>query len=167
MTCTTFGADLTSTTCADPDSGGPKVPKLRDILRTVKLPDFREDKGGSWPFEPSELIRDLMDGKQSLDDPKLQSLLLDWIESADYNIFLNKDTEEQVYALAAKRGNIVYPLTFRKRRGTTGNIVGGNIASRSRASDHGKRCACISHADARRCTRRKRRAPRALRGRRT
>ena len=76
----------------------------------------RADKGGDWPFDPNGLIRDLVAGRMTLDDPYLQAVLLDWIESEDRNVFLNQDTGEFVYVLSAKRGNKVYATRKSKKR---------------------------------------------------
>ncbi|MBE6519710.1 MAG: hypothetical protein E7Z68_01125 [Thermoplasmata archaeon] len=86
------------------------------VLEGVRKIRRRTCNGGDWPFDPNELIRDLVAGRMTLDDPYLQAVLLDWIESEDRNVFLNQDTGEFVYALSAKRGNKVYATRKSKRR---------------------------------------------------
>jgi hypothetical protein len=116
---------LTSTTCSEPVSDGIPRANFRDVIRSIKLPKRRSESGGFWPYEPNDLIRQLTDGSLSLDNPKIQSELLDWIESADYNKFLNKKTGEKIYALAAKRGNVVYAARKSKKRDEVKNALVG------------------------------------------
>ena len=63
----------------------------------------------------------------SLDDPLLQAILLDWIESEDYNKFLNLDTGEFIYAKSAKRGNVVYATRKTKKRDALKNAIEGKV----------------------------------------
>ena len=86
------------------------------VLEGVRKIRRHTCNGGDWPFEPNDLIRDLVAGRMTLDDPYLQAVLLDWIESEDRNVFLNQDTGEFVYALSAKRGNKVYATRKSKKR---------------------------------------------------
>jgi len=91
-------------------------PKLKDVLLNVRKLEFRANASGDWPFDRQELIRDLVRGKRSLSDPTLQAILLDWIESEDYNKFMDLETGEVVYAQSAKRGNKVYATRKTKKR---------------------------------------------------
>ena len=53
-------------------------------------------------------MADLTSGKKSLLGADLQSAFLDCLESEDYNVFLNTESGEKIYALSCKRGNVVY-----------------------------------------------------------
>ena len=53
-------------------------------------------------------MRDLVDGKITLEDESLQRAGLDWFGSEDYNVYQNKETGELIYALCSKRGNVVH-----------------------------------------------------------
>ncbi len=88
---------------------------LDELLRCAEV-RRRTDAGGDWPFEPGDLIRQLLDGELSLYDSHLQALLLDWIEAEDHNVFLNQETGVFTYALSAKRGNKVYATRKSKKR---------------------------------------------------
>ena len=91
-------------------------PRLKDAFRNVPKPDFRTKNCGSWPFDNEELIRDLVEHRRSLDDPLLQAILLDWMETEDYNKFINLETGEIIFAQSAKRGNVVYATRKTKNR---------------------------------------------------
>jgi hypothetical protein len=78
-------------------------------------------------FDTEELIRQLVTGERSLDDPLLQAILLDWIESEDYNKFRNLETGETIYAQSAKRGNVVYATRKTKKRDAMKNVIEGKI----------------------------------------
>lgn len=67
----------------------------------------RTDNCGEWPFVPSELMADLVSGEKSLDNEYLQSTMMDWLESKDYNHFKNLNGTD-IFSLVCKRGNIVY-----------------------------------------------------------
>jgi len=54
------------------------------------------------------LIAELIDGETSISDPELQSTLLDWMASIDYNLFRNTETGDDYYAMCCRRGNVVY-----------------------------------------------------------
>lgn len=58
---------------------------LSEIIRNAPAIERRAGESGCWPYEPEELITKLVDGEMSISDPHLQAILLDWIESADYN----------------------------------------------------------------------------------
>ena len=62
-----------------------------------------------------------------MDDPLLQAILLDWIESEDYNKFLNLETGEFIYAKSAKRGNVVYVTRKTKKRDALKNAIEGKV----------------------------------------
>ena len=62
-----------------------------------------------------------------MDDPLLQAILLDWIESEDYNKFLNLETGEFIYAKSAKRGNVVYATRKTKKRDALKNAIEGKV----------------------------------------
>ncbi|MBR4504284.1 MAG: hypothetical protein IKP20_04865 [Candidatus Methanomethylophilaceae archaeon] len=72
-------------------SAVPRVP-LSDVLKALSEIKRRTDKSGCWPFETEELIKRLVSGDMSISDPSLQAILLDWMESEDYNEFVNLDT---------------------------------------------------------------------------
>lgn len=55
-----------------------------------------------------QLMRDLVEGRLTLETVELQRVGLDWFESEDYNVFSNKETGEVIYSLCSKRGNIVH-----------------------------------------------------------
>ena len=99
-----------------PEQGSDGRPSIIDELLHSAEVRRRTDAGGDWPFEPGDLIRQLLDGELSLYDSHLQALLLDWIEAEDHNVFLNQDTGEFVYVLSAKRGNKVYATRKSKKR---------------------------------------------------
>lgn len=53
-------------------------------------------------------MRDLVEGRITLEDESLQKTGLDWFGSEDYNVYQNKETGELIYALCSKRGNVVH-----------------------------------------------------------
>ncbi len=53
-------------------------------------------------------MRDLVEGRLTLDDENLQMAALDWFQSEDYNVFTNTETGEMIHALCSKRGNVVH-----------------------------------------------------------
>ena len=53
-------------------------------------------------------MRDLVEGRLTLETVELQQIGLDWFESEDYNVFFNRETGETIYALCSKRGNVVH-----------------------------------------------------------
>ncbi|MBE6528240.1 MAG: hypothetical protein E7Z64_03620 [Thermoplasmata archaeon] len=57
----------------------------------------------------------------------LQAILLDWIESEDYNKFTNLETGEIIYAQSAKRGNVVYATRKTKKRDALKNALEGKV----------------------------------------
>ena len=69
---------------------------------------FRSDFSGEWPYEPVQLMRDLVEGRLTLETVELQQIGLDWFESEDYNVFFNRETGETIYTLCSKRGNVVH-----------------------------------------------------------
>ena len=89
---------------------------MRDVIKNIPKVQRRTDNSGDWPFDTDELIRQLLRGEITLDDPILQATLLDWIESEDYNKFINLETKEVIYAQSAKRGNVVYATRKTKNR---------------------------------------------------
>lgn len=68
---------------------------------------FKGTKGGEWKHG-AELIADMVMGNKTLQDDDLQKELFDWILTDEKNMFRNKQTQELVFALAAKRGNVAY-----------------------------------------------------------
>ena len=117
-----------------PSDGTPDAEKLtskkstfRAILRDVKTKEHRTDANGEWPFDPLDLIKDLVEGKRSLEDENLQAILFDWMESSDYNKFINLETGEIIYAQSAKRGNVVYATRKTKKRDAVKNAISGKI----------------------------------------
>lgn len=69
---------------------------------------FRSEFSGEWPYDPEQLMRDLVEGRITLEDESLQKTGLDWFGSEDYNVYQNKETGELIYALCSKRGNVVH-----------------------------------------------------------
>ena len=69
---------------------------------------FRSEFSGEWPYDPEQLMRDLVEGRITLEDESLQRTGLDWFGSEDYNVYQNKETGELIYALCSKRGNVVH-----------------------------------------------------------
>ncbi len=102
-------------------------PTLKDVLLSMRKIELRANANGCWPFDHLKLIGDLVKGKRSLNDPGLQAILLDWIQSEDYNKFLNLETGEIVYAQSAKRGNMVYATRKTKKRDVLKNAIEGKI----------------------------------------
>jgi hypothetical protein len=102
-------------------------PSLKEVLLGVRRMEFRANANGDWPFDPEELIRDLVEGRKSLNDPILQATLLDWMESEDYNEFLDLETGEKVLTLSAKRGNVVYATRKTKKRDMIKNALDGRV----------------------------------------
>ncbi len=108
------------------EKGHRKV-SLSDVLRNIPVIKRRTQESGCWPFDSDELIRQLVRGERSLDDPLLQAILLDWIESEDYNKFTNLETGEVIYAQSAKRGNVVYATRKTKKRDAMKNALEGKV----------------------------------------
>lgn len=69
-----------------------------------------------WPYDPVQLMVDLLTGTETLDSIGLQKNLVDWMSSNDYNVFKNLETGEQIYAMQCKRGNIVHATRKSKQR---------------------------------------------------
>jgi hypothetical protein len=110
----------------EPLEGRPKI-TLSDVLRNIPVIKRRAKESGCWPFDTDEFIIKLLKGEMSLDDPLLQAILLDWIESEDYNKFLNLETGEFIYAKSAKRGNVVYATRKTKKRDALKNAIEGKV----------------------------------------
>lgn len=102
-------------------------PRLKDILHTLKRIERRTESNGDWPFETQALIKDLVNHRKSLSDSDLQAILLDWIESEDHNEFIDTETGEKIFALSAKRGNVVYATRKTKKRDTIRNTLDNKI----------------------------------------
>ena len=102
-------------------------PRLKDILHTLKKIERRTESNGCWPFETQALIKDLVNHRKSLSDSDLQAILLDWIESEDHNEFIDTETGEKIFALSAKRGNVVYATRKTKKRDTIRNALDDKI----------------------------------------
>lgn len=100
---------------------------LSDVLRNLPVIKRRTSESGCWPFDPNELIIQLVRGERSLNDPLLQAILLDWIESEDYNKFANPQTGGIVYAQSAKRGNVVYATRKTKKRDLMKDALEGKV----------------------------------------
>lgn len=100
---------------------------LTDVFMNIPVIKRRTSESGCWPFETEELVRQLVRGERSLDDPLPQAILLDWIESEDYNKFRNLETGEVIYAQSAKRGNVVYATRKIKKRDAMKNAIEGKI----------------------------------------
>lgn len=106
---------------------GHRKVSLSGVLMNIPVIKRRTSESGCWPFDTEELIRQLVTGERSLDDPLLQAILLDWIESEDYNKFMNLETGETIYAQSAKRGNVVYATRKTKKRDAVKNAIEGKI----------------------------------------
>ena len=106
-----------------------KCPKvtLSDVLRNIPAIKRRTKGFGCCPFDTDDLIIKLLKGEMSLDDTLLQAILLDWIESEDYNKFLNLETGEFIYAKSAKRGNVVYATRKTKKRDALKKAIEGKV----------------------------------------
>ena len=68
---------------------------------------MKGDMGGEWNYG-SELLSDLVLGKMSLLDVKLQRNFLDWAMTDTLNVFRNREDGTIVMAQSAKRGNRAY-----------------------------------------------------------
>ena len=100
---------------------------IRDVIKSLPKIERRTDNSGDWPFDTDELIRKLVRREMSLDDPTLQAILLDWMESEDYNKFINLESGEVIYAQSAKRGNVVYATRKTKNRDRMKDALDGKI----------------------------------------
>jgi len=69
---------------------------------------FRTENCGEWPFDPYGLMSDLVSGEVCFDDKYLQSTMMDWLQSKDYNLFRNLKDGTEIYSQVCKRGNKVY-----------------------------------------------------------
>ncbi len=118
-------------TTYDPDEIGKNSKKngvkLSEILKQLPVIELRTDESGCWPFVQDELIAQLVRGERLLSDPELQAILLDWIESVDYNKFINLETGDVIYAQSAKRGNVVYATRKTKKRDALKNALEGKV----------------------------------------
>ena len=90
---------MTCTTSEAPSRSPPEAPPCGR---------YRAEFCGDWPFEPVQLMRDLVEGRLTLGDDHLQMVTLDWQESEDFNEFVNPETGERIHALCSKRGNVVF-----------------------------------------------------------
>ena len=61
-----------------------------------------------WYPDTDRLIVDLTNGNRSIHDPDIQERLLKWMSDEQYNLFLNEQTGERIYATVRKRGNRAY-----------------------------------------------------------
>ena len=61
-----------------------------------------------WYPDTDQLILDLANGKRSIHDPDLQERLLKWMSDEQYDLFLNMESGERIYALVRKHGNKAY-----------------------------------------------------------
>lgn len=114
--------------CASVNAGNPSPGfTISDVIREVPYTKSRTKECGGWPFNPEKLITDLVQGKASIDDPRLQATLLDWIESAQYNKFLDPESGAVVYAQVAKRGNVVYATRKAKKRDALKTALDGKV----------------------------------------
>ena len=100
---------------------------IRDVIKSLPKIERRTDNSGDWSFDTDELIRKLVRREMSLDDPTLQAILLDWMESEDYNKFINLESGEVIYAQSAKRGNVVYATRKTKNRDRMKDALDGKI----------------------------------------
>ncbi len=108
------------------DDPTPK-PTWSDILKRVPRTECRTKESGGWPFKPEDLMKDLVNGRKSIGDSHLQAMLLDWIESAQYNKFVNLESGDIVYAQTAKRGNVVYAARKAKKRDSLRSALDGKV----------------------------------------
>ncbi|MBR6214576.1 MAG: hypothetical protein IKQ67_08055 [Candidatus Methanomethylophilaceae archaeon] len=120
-------------------SDKPRV-SLKAVLEEVHRQEFRSDNNGEWPYgSPNDLMKQLLNKEQSLFDPHLQANFLDWVESEDYNKFVNTQTGEVIYALSAKRGNKVYATRKTKNRDKVKNSLDGKEFDVPVAGSHDRR----------------------------
>ncbi|MBE6522690.1 MAG: hypothetical protein E7Z62_06165 [Thermoplasmata archaeon] len=101
--------------------------RLSEVLKQLPAIERRTDESGCWPFVQDELIAQLVRGESSMTDSNLQAILLDWIESEDYNKFVNLESGEIIFAQSAKRGNVVYATRKTKKRDALKNALEGKI----------------------------------------
>ena len=100
---------------------------LSDVLKNLPEIKRRTSESGCWPFDPDELIIQLVRGERSLNYPLLQAILLDWIESEDYNKYANLQAGDIIYAQSAKRGNVVYATRKTKTRDLMKDALEGKV----------------------------------------
>ena len=110
----------------EPLKGGSGI-RFLDVYKTIERPELRADGNGCWPFDPEDLMKQLLNGDLDLGSPHLQSLLLDWMESDDYNRFVNNETGQEIFAMAAKRGNVVYAARKSKKRDEIKSVISGRV----------------------------------------
>lgn len=84
---------------------------------------FRTDNDDEWPYDPEQLMRDLVEGRRSLLDEDLQMTFLDWMESEEYNEFVNQETGERIHALCSKRSNVVSCSRKNEQRNAVSNAI--------------------------------------------
>lgn len=84
---------------------------------------FRTDNNGEWPYDPEQLMRNLVEGRKSLLDEDLQMTFLDWMESEEYDEFINQETGERIHALCSKRGNVVSCPRKSEQRNAISNAI--------------------------------------------
>ena len=97
---------------------------IRKFLPKVK---HRTKHAGDWPFNPKGLMVDLVSNNISMKDSKFQATFLDWMETPDYNKFLNKESGEFVYAQVAKRGNVPYVIRKSDKMKSLSDAIEGKI----------------------------------------
>lgn len=102
-------------------------PDWSDIMKRIPKTKCRTKESGGWPFKPEDLMKDLVNGRKSIRDSHLQAMLLDWIESAQYNKFVNLESGDVVYAQTAKRGNVVYATRKAKKRDSLRSALDGKV----------------------------------------
>ena len=70
----------------------PLMPAIIPSLRKAASAEFSDE----WPYKPVQLMRDLVKGRLTLVTVHIQRVGLDWFESDDYNVFINKETGEDI-----------------------------------------------------------------------
>ena len=121
------GTSVSNGTPSNATEGKPSQASVSEALRSIPEIKRRTSQSGCWPFKPEELVKQLVNGDMSISDPYLQATLLDWMESEDYNQFVNLDTGDVIYTRSAKRGNLVCATRKTKKRDALKNALEGKV----------------------------------------
>ena len=121
------GTSVSNRTPSNATGGKPSQASVSEALRSIPEIKRRTSQSGCWPFKPEELVKQLVNGDMSISDPYLQATLLDWMESEDYNQFVNLDTGDVIYKRSAKRGNLVYAARKTKKRDALKEVLKGKV----------------------------------------
>ncbi|MBR6910937.1 MAG: hypothetical protein IKN41_03655 [Candidatus Methanomethylophilaceae archaeon] len=121
------GTSVSNGTPSNATRGKPSQASVSEALRSIPEIKRRISQSGCWLFKPEELVKQLVNGDMSISDPYLQATLLDWMESEDYNQFVNLDTGDVIYTRSAKRGNLVYAARKTKKRDALKEALKGKV----------------------------------------